>query len=463
MTNVTENILYGCSISLVASCGMTQRIEAKKPNILFIMTDQQRYDMLSCTGNRYVSTPSLDRLAESGVRFERNYCANPVSMPSRFAMITGRFASEIGYTNNSTKPDTLRVLPAARKNSIGNLFRAAGYETVYSGYPGFYCGRTNIEDYGFTQNGTDYYDGPANFAEKFFAGHKPEEDKPFFLYLSFMNPHDICYGAGLDPRFPDKLRPHQIAATQKYINLRRTLSEEEYRNQIPPVPANMEPNGAYAEMIEIGSGSRNWSVEQWNFYRWMYCRLVEEVEQQIGRVLTALADSGLADNTIVVFTSDHGEMGQSHGLVFKSRLLEEATRTPLLIAGPGIQKGIVDSKNLTCGIDLVPTICDLAGISVPKGLSGKSLKPILTGRVESIPRDYIIVESSSGYQINDGHYKYTLFTRGDKKETLMDISSDPGEMSDKSADSTYMAVKKHLRYLLMKDLKRITQNVLATE
>ena len=247
MMNLTETVLYSCGISLFTSFGI-QKVEAKRPNILFIMTDQQRYDMLSCAGNRYVHTPSLDQLAENGVRFERNYCANPVSMPSRFAMITGRFAGEIGYTNNSTKPDTLRVLPVARESSVGNLFRNAGYETIYSGYPGFYCGRTDITDYGFIQNGMDFYDGPSNFAESFFAGYKPEEDKPFFLYLSFMNPHDICYGAGFDPRFPDKLRPHQIAATQKYINFRKTLSEEEYRNQIPPVPANMEPNGAYAEM-----------------------------------------------------------------------------------------------------------------------------------------------------------------------------------------------------------------------
>lgn len=80
-----------------------------------------------------------------------------------------------------------------------------------------------------------------------------------------MNPHDICYGAGFDPRFPEKLRPHQIAATQKYIDLRKTLSEEEYRSQIPPVPANMEPNGVYAEMKEIGSGSRNWTEERMGF------------------------------------------------------------------------------------------------------------------------------------------------------------------------------------------------------
>ena len=136
MMNLTETVLYSCGISLFTSFGI-QKVEAKRPNILFIMTDQQRYDMLSCAGNRYVHTPSLDQLAENGVRFERNYCANPVSMPSRFAMITGRFAGEIGYTNNSTKPDTLRVLPVARESSVGNLFRNAGYETIYSGYPGF--------------------------------------------------------------------------------------------------------------------------------------------------------------------------------------------------------------------------------------------------------------------------------------------------------------------------------------
>ena len=87
-------MLYGCGISLFAS-SCVQKAEEKKLNVLFIMTDQQRYDMLSCAGNRYVNTPSLDRLAENGVRFEYNYCANPVSMPSRFAMVTGRYAGEI--------------------------------------------------------------------------------------------------------------------------------------------------------------------------------------------------------------------------------------------------------------------------------------------------------------------------------------------------------------------------------
>ena len=119
-----------CEASVLLLSSYAQAKEDKKPNVLFIMTDQQRYDMLSCVGNRYVSTPSLDRLASNGVRFERNYCANPVSMPSRFAMVTGCFASEIGYTNNSTKPDTMVVLPAARKNSIGNIFRNVGYKTL---------------------------------------------------------------------------------------------------------------------------------------------------------------------------------------------------------------------------------------------------------------------------------------------------------------------------------------------
>ena len=95
MMNLTETILYSCGISLFSFFGI-QKVEAKRPNILFIMTDQQRYDMLSCAGNRYVHTPSLDQLAENGVRFERNYCANPVSIPSRFAIIKDRFDRKLG-------------------------------------------------------------------------------------------------------------------------------------------------------------------------------------------------------------------------------------------------------------------------------------------------------------------------------------------------------------------------------
>lgn len=452
MKTLSNILLYGCSTSLLIISGV-QEVRAQKKNILFIMTDQQRYDMLSCMGNSYVKTPSLDKLAKEGIRFERNYCMNPVSMPSRFAMVTGRYSSEMDYRNNVSQPDTSKVLPIARENSIGNLFRKAGYQTIYSGYAGFYCGRTNIDAYGFTQDGTDYYEGPANFAENFFIEYDTEKEAPFFLYLSFMNPHDICYGAGFDPRFKTTLQPHQVAATQKYLNLKATLNKEEYLKQIPPIPANVESNGARAEMLEIGSGSRNWTDEQWALYRWMYCRLVEEVEQQIGRILTALKKSGLAENTIVVFTSDHGEMGQSHGLVFKNQLLEEATRTPLIIAGPGIRKGAVDRQNLTCGIDLVPTICDLAELSIPNNLKGKSLKAIATGQSDKVDRDYIIIEASTGYQINNGHYKYTMFTSGDKQESLIDLKTDPGEMNDKAKIYSYKKEKEHLRTLLVKNLK----------
>lgn len=453
MRKLSNILFYGCSASLLAFSSV-QQVQAQKKNVLFIMTDQQRYDMLSCMGNSYVSTPSLDRLAARGIRFEKNYCMNPVSMPSRFAMVTGRYSSDIGYWNNITKPDTAKVLPVARESSIGNLFRKEGYRTIYSGYAGFYCGRQNIADYGFTQDGTNYNEGPANFAEKFFAKNAEKKETPFFLYLSFMNPHDICYGAGFDPRFGTTLRPHQVAATQKYLDLRATLSEEEYRKQIPPVPVNVEPNGARGEILNTGSGSRDWTNEQWGLYRWMYCRLVEEVEQQIDRILTALEKSGLAESTIVVFTSDHGEMGQSHGLVFKSQMLEEATRTPLIIAGPGIQKGAIDRQNLTCGIDLVPTICDLAGVPIPNNLPGKSLKTVATGQSDKVDRNYIIIESSTGYQINDGRYKYTMFTSGNKTESLVDLQIDPGEMHDKALIHSYESEKKHLRNLLITNLKK---------
>lgn len=104
-----------------------------KPNVLFIMTDQQEYQMLSCMGNKYLSTPNIDKIASMGYRFENNYCANPVSMPSRFSLLTGHYASEVGVKENTTAFDKEKVLKITSTDALGNLFLNAGYQTLYSG------------------------------------------------------------------------------------------------------------------------------------------------------------------------------------------------------------------------------------------------------------------------------------------------------------------------------------------
>jgi hypothetical protein len=241
-------------------------------------------------------------------------------------------------------------------------------------------------------------------------------------------------------------------------SLRRTLTDAEYSAQIPPVPANVEPDELYAPYAVTGSGSRDWTAEQWDFYRWMYCRLVEEVDQQIGRIFTALRRSGLDKNTVIVFTADHGEMAQSHGLVFKAQLFDEATHTPLIIAGAGVRRGVVDRLNLTCGIDVAPTICDLAGVPVPANLEGRSLRPLLTGEAQRLDRDHIRIESSIGDQLFDGTYQYNLFRKDNRKETLFNVSSDPGELRNLADSAAYGFVKQKLRNQLLEELQTTVCN-----
>jgi arylsulfatase A-like enzyme len=187
----------------------------------------------------------------------------------------------------------------------------------------------------------------------------------------------------------------------------------------------------------------------------MYHRLTESVDAQIGRALTALKKAGLEENTIIVFTSDHGEMNRSHGLITKNVMFEECQRVPLIFAGKGIKSNTVDTSTLTCnGLDFLPTICDLAGIEIPKGLPGVSLKPLLTGQGQAPDRKYIITEDYNAYQINDGRHKYTVYELPGNPEMLTDLAVNPGETINYSDDPAYHAIKTALKKELMADLSR---------
>ncbi len=428
----------------------------QKPNILLIVTDQQSFNMVSCAGNRYIHTPNLDRIAQNGYMFNNTYCANPVSMPSRFALITGQFSSKVGIKGNTTKVNREKVLETVHQYSIGNVFRANGYNTYYSGKTHLYAAKSSLDDYGFELHGQDPYEGAAAFAESFFANPDYTSGKPFFLYLSFMNPHDICYGAGEDPRFKTKeLSARNRAATEKYLKMKKEMPREEFLSQVPPQPSNMNIIPEYnAKLSTRGSGFRDWNEEQWMTYRWMYRKLTEDVDSLIGRVLNALDKADLTDNTIVVFTSDHGDMQQAHGFVFKSRLLEECQKVPFIFMGKGIRKGVKDDQTLVCnGSDLAPTLYDLAGIEAPDGLPGLSLKSCLTGHGTRPDRKYLILESSPGMQMHDGKYKYSVLMDMGCTETLFDISTDPGEQYNIVREPQYQDIRKRMRAVLEKEAR----------
>ena len=428
-----------------------QAASAKQLNVLIITTDQQTYNMMSIEGTKPLSTPAMDRLAREGYRFRKAYCINPVSMPSRFALYTGHYSSEVGVKENTHAMDMQKTIDIAASDGMGNLFRKAGYETVYSGKVHLYGKFSMItsSSYGFKQYGTDAYEGPVEFAQEFFAKRKAS-DKPFLAVVSFLNPHDICEQAGIG-RNPTTLKN---AEAIRLLEVQRSLSPAEYAAQIPPmVPNTAIINGEQPAWVEMDTKSRSWNAQEWSLYRWLYYRLTESVDNQIGRVLDALYASPAADNTIIVLTADHGDMQGAHGLSLKNVPFEECQRIPLVICGPCIKKGVADDNTLVCnGLDLIPTICSLTGVQCSGTLPGISLSGLITGQGAAPKRDCIYTETYNSFQINDGRYKYTVFELPGNPEMLVDLQTDPGELKNLADVASAKAVKVALKDKLMKNL-----------
>ena len=411
----------------------------RRPNVLFIMTDQQHWRMMSCAGNPYLKTPAMDGLAAAGTRFDLAYAAFPLCIPARVAMVTGRMPSRSGITDNIGQVPEAFLGGVKRDETLGAVFQRAGYETAYGGKVHLPRGLGPIDQIGFQYISKDERDGLADACVEF-LGRK--HDKPFLLVASFINPHDICYMAidafakasGSPQAFPQSNRERTCLA--EALHLPEGVSREEFfRKLCPPVPDNYaipagEPACAVAERAFRAYVRQNWTDEDWRLHRWAYCRLTERVDAEIARVLAALRQGGLEENTVVVFTSDHGDMDASHRLEHKSVLYEEAAHVPFIISAKGATRGgAVDRTHLVSAhLDLIPTLCDYAGIAPPAGLPGRSIRPLIEGRAPPAWRDAVAAEVPRGRMIRTARFKYNRFSTGE--EQLFDMEKDPGEMTD---------------------------------
>lgn len=440
----------------------------RRPNILLIITDQQQAAMLSCTGNPWVKTPNLDRLAAGGTRFERAYAANPVCIPSRFSMFTGTMPSAIGMEDNRHEKNPVGTNILA--HAMGTIFKAAGYHTIYAGkvhLPGQpdVCG--NVAAYGFEERlapkdpeGRDpTVDACVNFV-------KARQEKPFLLVASLINPHDICYvtlrdwvnAAPPSKKNSSQLHPLALAEVDAVMKYPPGVAESEFYGKLcPTLPENyaVADSELTAYMAThfnnyLGWARRNYDDKQWLMYRWVYARLTERVDAQIGRILDALQAAGLEENTLVVFTSDHGEQDGAHHATTKGALYEESTRIPFLVKWKGITRpGQVDTNNLVAsGLDLIPTLCDFAGVPAPAALKGRSVRSLAEGRVVKGWRKSLVVENNSSRLVRFANWKYSV-GRADSvtpavlekisakqpvREALVDLNSDAGEMRNRAAD-----------------------------
>jgi len=437
-----------------------------RPNVLFIMTDQQFAEAMSCRmGRQFLHTPAMDGLAAQGTVFTRAYTPNPLCMPARNSIFTGRYPHETGVTRNvAVKLDPVEF------TCLGTYFRQAGYETAYYGKWHLSFPQKDVEAHGFAtpRTPTDKtldQDARAAGNAAWFVAQKHE--KPFLLTVSLLNPHNIC----------------EYARGQKLPC--GPIGEAPAPEQCPPVPANLTPpenepdsmtmmrRGYHASsMFPVG----DFHPEKWRQLRWAYYRMIEKVDAEIGRVLHTLRRAGLEEKTLIVFTSDHGECAGAHGFNQKTVFYEESVRVPLIVSYKGVTKQGTCDKMVNTGLDLLPTMLDFAGIERPKKLTGRSLRPLATGQSVTQWRDHLVLENHmdqaatvdglrpvvQGRMVRTQRFKYCVYSQGNQRESLVDLQADPQETKDLARDPIHRQVLLEHRALLAKSAQEYDDPLAAS-
>lgn len=427
-----------------AGLGASSSQERRRPNILFIMTDQQHAGMMSCTGNEHLNTPAMDSLAREGVRFERVCVSNPVCVPSRIGMATGVMPGRLGVFTNGMKAN---VPEAVEQNSLGKLIKRAGYDTFYGGKTHM-CPELAPLQAGYDVFDRDSRDGLPDACTEFI---RRDRDRPFFAVASFINPHDICYA-----HRAREAAPKNMASVNELYRQAASLPLD----QLPPLPDNFDIPPLEPDAVESSMSPRavtpaitmrkDYDERAWRVYRWIYCRLTEQVDRHIGKILDTLKETGLEDETLVLFTSDHGNMDASHRLASKGLFYEESVTVPFLMRHRGtIRAGQVNVDHLvSTGLDILPTLCDYAGVKPPSTLLGTSLRPIAEGQSIDPRRPYVVSENDSGRMVRSGRFKYCVYHSGSIRESLVDLTNDPGEMKNlASRPDCRDALREHRQYL----------------
>lgn len=444
--NVVKTSLLTC---LLVNAIQAIGAEENRTNIILIMTDQQSFNTISAYqeiyNGVYSQTPNIDRLVKNGVSFTRAYCANPVSVPSRFSLFTGMYGGAYSIRENMCRgAEESVVRPVLETNGMGAVFTRGGYETVYAGKVHLpFCGNkgdgkfTAPVGYGFqTYLTKDEREDLSRITANFVA-HRKATDKPMLLVSSFLNPHDICLEGSANLSSTIKGNKEEKIKTVQMLRERAASydSLKFYQEMVPSLPFNFAQTTGYPDTKASRKRFLDYPEWYWKKYRWTYAELVSMVDAHIGKILDALdAHPELKKKTIVVFTSDHGEMQAAHHSMTKSLPYEECQRVPFIFAGKGIPKHRVDNSLVCNGVDLLPTLCDLAGIEKPDKLDGLSLANRVKGGDQPLNRSSVFVESELFVTLINGNYKYTYFDRDHGHEMLIDLSTDPGELKNVKDD-----------------------------
>ena len=423
-----------------------------QPNILIIMTDQQSADAMSFVmGKEYIHTPHMDQLAEKGFMFTRAYSPNPLCKPMRTSMLTGRFPHE----NNVLSNEKAQIDPS-KNLFLGKIFKDAGYETAYFGKWHVAYPRESKDVHGFDilmekEGRLDTDPAIAYLQQK----HK----KPFLMMASFLSPHEICQWA----RFED-LPGGPIGDVPEL-------------EQLPPLKPNFDPPENETAIMQYMRRSyqstsmlpvADYTEYDWRRLAWGYYRLIERADQFVGEIMEALDQSEYGENTLVVFLSDHGDCAGSHRWNQKTVFYDESTRVPFILAGNGISRSGSSETLMNLGTDIIPTLCDFAGISIPEELPGKSIRGALVDSNPIPEREFIVVENQmvqgapvdgislepQGRMVRSRQFKYCIYSEGEQSESLVDMENDPLEMVNLAQKSEYKKILKEHRSFLLQHAKQ---------
>jgi arylsulfatase A-like enzyme len=413
----------------------------RPPNVLFLFSDDQRADTIAALGNRHIRTPNLDRLVRQGTTFTRAYCMGAlqgaVCVPSRAMLMSGRTLFRVSPTlkDQATWPE---------------MFAKAGYDTFMSGkwHNGpesarrsfaegravFFGGMGNpyelpVEDFG-PDGLTNKRDSEKHSVELFadcaveFLNGRKGKDRPFFCYVAFNAPHD--------PRLAPK-EYHERSNADR-----------------PPLPANYLPQHPFNNGDLTGRDERlaPWprTPEVVRQHLADYYAAIAFLDAQVGRILDALRASGRYDNTIVVFSSDHGLAIGSHGLFGKQNLYDHSMHAPLVFAGPGVPKD-KRSDALCYLLDIFPTLGERAGVPAPEGSEGKSLAAVLAGKRSAVRDSIFTAYRHVQRAVRDDLWKLLVYPQVNKVQ-LFDLRNDPAERNDLAADPAHAAEAERLTALL---------------
>jgi arylsulfatase A-like enzyme len=441
----------------------------EQPNILLIVADQLRYDSLGYSSGGRVKTPNLDRLANRGQVFNHAYSAIPTCCPARQAILRGKTAESFGAYWNYDITLPIATLDSTEDNWVHSINKR-GYQCSYVGKWHVHPDKDPTE-FGFD----DYYSvlDYANYVRqtvpdlRYENGWRGEKDKapveqsrthvlaaqaaekirkyanarqPWHVRLDFPEPHLPCRPAG---RFADMYNP----------------------SEIEPWPGFDDP--LIGKPYIQGQQLKTWHVENYEWKDWApivarYFGIISQMDDAIGNVIAALEETGQQEETIVIFTADHGDLCGSHGMVDKHYVMyDDVVRVPLMVAGPGVVTRETPSEAfVSATLDIAPTLLELTSTDLMADLQGRSLTPILAGQEEDVGR-HVAFSSYNGAQfglysqrmVRTKHWKYIWNLVAE--DELYDLENDPAETTNLIGDTEIADRLTDLRAQLYKEMTAV--------